>query len=246
MLWNLRSKQTMSKLYLHIGIEDSSSRYIQEFLKSNTDTISNQGIYTPKLLGSPSRSKLPAIVQNDVASKAFMSTCAAINLPERQAARARWRATFESEIASVRGIYDKCIISAGRLGALETVEVERLKTLLGSLFSSFEILIYFDATNSEVASRHGFGCGVETPALRSHVEAAGTSDETRTISQRWANTFGAEAIKVQRIEPLQTSSERVMQQFAKAVGLKTSDMAFPVGNRSGLQMSRYLSSAHAS
>lgn len=246
MFWNRRPNEAMSKLYLHIGIEEASSGYIQEFLASNADTISSQGFYIPRLLGSPRRSKLPAIVQDDAASKTFMSTCAAINLPERQAARDRWRATFESEIASAHGIYDKCIISTGHLGALETVEVERLKTLLASAFSSVEILIYFDATNSEVASHHGFGSGVETRALRSHVEAPRTSDETRTILQRWASPFGAEAIKVQNIDPLQTSSEQVMQQFAKAVGLKTSDMAFPVGNRSGLQMSRYLSSAHAS
>ena len=130
-------------LTLHIGTEKTGSTSIQYFLNQNRQRLFDAGLGVPSSLGDEIHYKLQLMSNSDDFSDNFLR---ALNLHRDLQARKKaiqgWREEFVSEVKG--SPVKRWIISCETLHSriVTRPELENLKSLLQSLFSEIDIVVY--------------------------------------------------------------------------------------------------------
>lgn len=227
---------------LHIGTEKTGTTSVQNFLLGNRAALGARGILIPASLGEKSHRRLPFMASHPDHIDEFTRQNRLLNREKRDAARAEFRAAFETELQG--SPHERCIMLSehlhSRLRSRE--EILALRDLLTPHFSDIRIVAYIRRQIDFATSLYSTGIKAGQTAQSIQLPHHSHSDY-RALAMTWGGVFGLENLTLRLFERENLLGGNTVTDFCDVAGIAPDGLETPPSanislDRLGLELLR--------
>ena len=185
------------KCLLHIGTEKTGTTVLQEWLYSNQEKLSSNGVYLSNNLGQPNNRLVPAFFQGRLDDWTKAKRISSIE--EKDLYFSNFIADFSTEVARAKREHQLFVITSEHLHSRVRTksEIEALYKFLKSNFDEVEIVCYFRNQFDVVVSLYSTALKADSSvSLNTFVKQAKPKNyyyNYAQVADLWSSVFGRES-----------------------------------------------------
>lgn len=231
---------------IHIGTEKTGSSSIQDFLRTNSDSLREAGVATLSSTGNLDDRNLVTCSMNPYLVDDHVSLLGIEDLSERTQWRGEFRKQFLQECDEVGDSCDTLLLTSehfhSRLSSSE--EVAALFDLLSDVCSEFKVIVYLrrqDRMASSLASTYfktGLSGGI--PGYRDHLRRLVTNShyfDYLHLLSIWSDVFSEQSIIPRLYNKDKFHENDLLSDFTKAAGIPVEKLAVTQAERNNVSLS---------
>jgi hypothetical protein len=213
----------MSRLIVHVGLEKTGTKSLQQFLRTNAAVLRQSGFTYSQVPDSVNHSALAAAVLDAEAEPQDLHAWHGVTPANQSSFRARIIDTLRTELADV----DTVVLSNEHLSSrLQTpAQVDALSALLGSLDADVRIVMYLRRPVPFVESSWSMLCksGATEPFRVEDQLLLPERYDCTAVARRWESAFPGGVRAVAYREEWRTSRTQLPRHFCALVGIAWTD-----------------------
>lgn len=209
------------RLILHIGTEKTGTTLLQDWLYSNQDELSEQGVFLSNLLGKSNNRKLVAYFRKD---QDDFWTAKRIKTPQdKERYFAHFLDEFAAEIKEAEKSHHTMIITSEHFHSrlLVDSEVGELAKFCRDHFSDTRILCYLREQSAMRRSQYSTavknGSGESFEEFKPEINETDQYYNYYDLAKRWERSFGRENMNLRVYDPRAFVDEDLRKDFLTAI-----------------------------
>lgn len=211
------------RLVLHIGTEKTGTTLLQDWLYSNQDELSEQGVFLSDLLGKSNNRKLVAYFRKD--QDDFWTAKRIKTSQDKEKYFAHFLDEFAAEIREAEKSHHTMIITSEHFHSrlLVDAEVGELARFCRDHFTETRVLCYLREQSAMRRSQYSTavknGSGESFEEFKPEINENDQYYNYYDLAKRWEKNFGRTSLNLRVYDPRAFVDEDLRKDFLTAIGI---------------------------